>query len=887
MKTLVPLLLFVFSWTTMIAQFTVTGKVSDASDQPLVGVNIAEEGTTRGTISALDGSFSLSVSSPDATLILSYIGYQELREPVNGRSTINLTMSEGVTLGEIKVVGSRSLNRSSTNSAVPIDVIDLTELQSRSGQVEINQILQYAAPSFNASKQSGSDGADHIDPATLRGLGPDQTLVLINGKRRHQSSLINVFGTRGRGNTGTDLNAIPVSAIKRIEVLRDGASAQYGSDAIAGVINIVLQDHVGELSGNVSYGMYNTNANGDFADGTPNAAGKNRLYDQDRALDGNTLRVAANYGLPIGSAGGFANISTEVINKDRTLRPGADFRRGYGEAALDGFNFMINSAIPIGKQTEFYAFGGRNFRNTDAYAFTRNNPTARNVLSIYPDGFTPRITSNITDVSASTGVRHNLNNDWNVDFNNTFGRNDFHYFIKNTLNASLEDASPTDFDAGGHSLSQNTTGLDFSKYFGNILAGANLAFGAEYRTENFIIFSGEEGSYATYDINGQAIISPDQTIPVDTVTGEERPGGSQGFPGYSPANEVDRNRSNLAFYVDGELDITKWFLLNGALRYEDYSDFGETFNYKLATRLKLIDNLSLRASVSSGFRAPSLAQIYYNLRFTNFVGGTAEEVLLAPNNSPVTRGFGISSLKEETALNGSVGLTWSSGSFSATVDGYLIDIQDRIVLTDYFDATQLGLNVVSAQFFANGIDTRTTGLDVVLNWSHAFSANRLTVGVIGNVNKMNIEDINSGNLDPTIFFGPREQYFLKASAPEYKMGLNLGFQAPKWQVNASLTQYSEVTILGWEAYESDDDFGGFPGAAVEAAKDTYDPAMVVDLSAGVQMTPKLKLTVGVNNLLNAYPTVQDADWTDGGGYWDSVQMGTAGAYYFGRLGFTF
>lgn len=232
------------------------------------------------------------------------------------------------------------------------------------------------------------------------------------------------------GNTGTDLNAIPVSAIKRIEVLRDGASAQYGSDAIAGVINIVLQDHVGELSGNVSYGMYNTNANGDFADGTPNAAGENRLYDEDRALDGNTLRVAANYGLPIGSAGGFANISTEVINKDRTLRPGADFRRGYGEAALDGFNFMINSAIPIGKQTEFYAFGGRNFRNTDAYAFTRNNPTAQNVLSIYPNGFTPRITSNITDVSASTGVHHNLNNGWNVDFNNTFGAMTFIILLK-------------------------------------------------------------------------------------------------------------------------------------------------------------------------------------------------------------------------------------------------------------------------------------------------------------------------------------------------------------------------------------------------------------------------------------------------------------------------
>lgn len=887
MKNLFSFILFFLLGASLMAQHIVQGQVSDTDGLPLIGVNVFEAGTTRGTITGNDGSFTINVSNGEATLMLTYIGYQEIQEPVNGRSTIKLTMIEGVTLSEIKVVGSRSLNRSSTNSAVPVDVIDLTELQSRSGQVEINQILQYAAPSFNSSKQSGSDGADHIDPATLRGLGPDQTLVLINGKRRHQSSLINVFGTRGRGNTGTDLNAIPITAIKRIEVLRDGASAQYGSDAIAGVINIVLQDNVGDLTGNVSYGMYNTSANGDFTEGTPNAEGKNRLYDKDKPFDGNTLRVAANYGLALGANGGFANISTEIINKDRTLRPGADFRKGYGEAAIDGFNFILNSAIPLGKQTEFYAFGGRNFRNTDAYAFTRNNPTARNVLSIYPNGFTPRITSNITDASVSAGIRHNLDNGWNVDFNNTYGKNDFHYFIKNTLNASLEDASPTDFDAGGHSLAQNTTGLDFSKYYATILSGANLAFGVEYRTENFMIFSGEEGSYATYDVNGLAINSPDQTIPVDPETGEERPGGSQGFPGYSPANEVDRNRSNLAFYIDGELDITKKFLLNGALRFEEYSDFGETFNYKLAARYKIMDNLALRGSVSSGFRAPSLAQIYYNLRFTNFIGGTAEEVLLAPNNSPVTRGFGISPLKEETAFNASVGITWSSGSFSATLDGYSIDIRDRIVLTDYFDATQLGLNVVSAQFFANGIDTRTQGIDVVINWSHPISSNRLVIGLLGNYNKMDIQKINSGNLDQDIFFGPREQYFLKASAPDYKVGLNVGFIAPKWKINAGLTQYSKITILGWEAYESDDDFGGYAGAALDAARDIYDPGMVLDLSLGVQLTKKLSLTVGANNLLNAYPTVQDADWTDGGGYWDSVQMGTAGAYYFGRLGFTF
>ncbi|MBL7775597.1 MAG: TonB-dependent receptor, partial [Saprospiraceae bacterium] len=682
MKALLLCFVLLLTGSLLSAQNLITGTLTDSGNDPVFGASIQEKGTTNGAISTVDGAFTLRVGNPNATLVISCTGFKTIEIPLNGKTEFQIQLEDGITLGEVHVVGSRSYKRSSTDSPVAVDVIDLSEIPTRNGQVEINQILQYAAPSFNASKQSGSDGADHIDPASLRGLGPDQTLVLINGKRRHQSSLINVFGTRGRGNTGTDLNALPAAAIKRIEVLRDGASAQYGSDAIAGVINIVLKDEIGDLSGSITYGAYST-ASPSELDGTANAGGKNRLYDDDKSFDGNTVRLAANYGLPLGENGGFANITTELLSKQRTLRPGADFRKGFGEAAIDGFNFMINAAVPLGERTEAYAFGGRNFRDTDAFAFTRNNPTARNVLSIYPDGFTPRITSNITDASISAGVKHQMGEGWNVDFNNTYGKNTFHYFIRNTLNASLEDASPTDFDAGGHSLSQNTTGLDFSKFYEGALAGINLAFGAEYRTENFQIFAGEEGSYATYDTNGLAIVRPDQVIPVDPETGEERPGGSQGFPGYSPANAVDRNRSNLALYADAEFNITKAFLIGAALRFEDYSDFGETFNYKLAARYNITKNLALRGSVSSGFRAPSLAQIYYNLRFTNFVGGVAQEVLLSPNNSPVTRGFGIDALKQETAVNTSLGLTFSAGGFSATIDAYSIDITDRIVLTEY------------------------------------------------------------------------------------------------------------------------------------------------------------------------------------------------------------
>ncbi|NNF19440.1 MAG: TonB-dependent receptor plug domain-containing protein, partial [Flavobacteriaceae bacterium] len=259
------LLSFLSAISSLTAQENVSGTVKDDAGEPMVGVNIVVQGTTRGTTTDFDGAYSIDADGDDI-LVFSYIGFNTLEEPVNNRSTIDVILTEGVALDEVQIVGSRSPKRTSTDTAVPVDVIDVAEVTTQSGRIEVNELLQYAAPSFNANKQSGSDGADHIDPATLRGLGPDQTLVLINGKRRHQSSLINIFGTRGRGNTGTDLNAIPAAAIKRIEILRDGASAQYGSDAIAGVINIVLKDRTEGVSGVVSYGAYNTNADVDISD---------------------------------------------------------------------------------------------------------------------------------------------------------------------------------------------------------------------------------------------------------------------------------------------------------------------------------------------------------------------------------------------------------------------------------------------------------------------------------------------------------------------------------------------------------------------------------------------------------------------------------------------
>ncbi|SDR82924.1 TonB-dependent receptor [Gramella sp. MAR_2010_147] len=864
----------------------VTGVVTDNSGTPLPGVNVFEKGTENGTSTDFDGRYSIEVSA-EATLVFSFVGFEEKEVAVDGRQQVDIVLADGVSLGEVQLVGSRSPKRTSTDTPVAVDVIDVSEVNTQTGKIEVNELLQYAAPSFNANKQSGSDGADHIDPASLRGLGPDQTLVLVNGKRRHQSSLINIFGTRGRGNTGTDLNAIPASSIKRIEILRDGASAQYGSDAIAGVINIVLKDAVEKFSGSVNYGFYNTNADGDFPEGTPNTDG-NRLdtdrdgnaISDDQNFDGGSLKVAANYGFEIAEEG-YANFTMEYLNKNKTLRPGFDFRRGFGEASIEGLNFMGNIAIPLSDNSEFYAFGGRNYRDTDAFAFTRNNPTARNVISVYPNGFTPRITSIITDNSVAAGFRTQTESGWNIDLSNTWGKNFFHYYIKGTINASLGDISPTDFDAGGHSLSQNVINLDFSKYYEDMLEGVNFAFGAEYRTENFEIFAGEEASYATYDVDGIPITNPDvQQQPIDPVTGDPRPGGSQGFPGYGPDNEVDRSRSNVSLYADAEFEFTEAFLLAAAARFENYSDFGSTINGKLAARLKATDDINIRGSVSTGFRAPSLAQIYYNLKFTNFVGGEALESLLSPNNSPVTASFGIGPLQEETAFNASLGFTANFGKFTATVDGYFINVQDRIVLTGNFDAPQID-NVEAAQFFANGADTETLGLDIVLSHEFELGEGKLSTSFIGNFNDMTITDVKNADLNEQTFFGERDKSFLLASAPDSKLTLNLNYNQDWFDIALGLTRFSDVTLLDFQMFEDVADYGSLANQ-VAAASDVYESKIVTDLNLGFKLNESLKLNVGSNNLFNVYPDQQD-DWTEAGGYWDAVQMGFGGAYYYAKL----
>ena len=856
------------------AQNVLKGKVTDAQNLALNGVSVIEKGTNNGVFTDNDGNFTISYKDENSVIVFGFVGLVSQEITVGKQTDMTITLISNNLLAMVEVVGSRRPDRTAVESVVPVDIIEVSRLLTTLGQPDVNQMLQYVAPSFNSNKQSGADGADHIDPATLRGLGPDQTLVLINGKRRHQSSLINIFGSRGRGNTGTDLNAIPISSIDHIEILRDGAAAQYGSDAIAGVINVVLKSNTNEFTGNYTTGIRNSSP-----------PSKYNVLKEDKKYDGKLSQLNGNYGTKIGDKG-FINVTLDYAKLDHTFRR-ADptkyengvYRNKFGDAASENFATYFNSSFRPGKNTELYMFGGYNYRFTDAFAFSRDANEERNVLEIYPNGFDPQIQSVITDKSLSVGMK-TLISGWKVDINNTFGANNFRYTVDNTLNSSLLEKSPTRFDAGGFSLAQNTTVLDISRFFPEVAKGLNIAFGAEHRVETYQIVAGEEASYKTY---GQQIFS---ITDGDTLF---RPGGSQGFPGFQPGNELKESRSNFGSYVDLEMDVSKKFVISAAGRFEQYSDFGNTVNGKLASRYKISDNFSLRGSISSGFRAPSLAQLYFNSTFTDIVAGQAIDKIIAKNNSPITRELGIPALKQEVSTNAGLGFTAKVKDLTLTVDAYYVQIKDRIVLTGafYSDDDIIGedltkLNIGAAQFFTNAVNTTSKGVDAILAYSTKFSGQQnLKFSVAANFNNMVIDKIYTNQKlagKESTYFGLREQYFLLASAPKSKFNFGVDYSKGNFFTNLKLTSFGKVELINWN---DNGDNVVDPGEL-----DTYNPKITADLSVGYNLR-NFTFAIGGVNILNIYPDKADPGLTESGGIWDSVQMGFSGALYFARVGFKF
>jgi len=936
------------------AQGTVSGTVTEASTgNPLPGANVIVKGTTNGTTTDFDGNFNISVDAFPTTLVVSSVGFTTQEINVDSAQSISVALQDGVALDEIVLLGSRSTGRTVIDTPVPVDVIDVIELATQGPQTTVNEILNYVAPSFTSTTQTVSDGTDHVDPASLRGLGPDQVLVLINGKRRHKSSLVNVNGTVGTGSVATDLNAIPAAAISRIEVLRDGAAAQYGSDAIAGVINIVLRKNTNELNLSVNSGA--------------NMSQHSEQYDEG-GVDGEKFQISANYGLDLGKNGGFINFTGSLENRGATNRsdsmqqpiftmfdvatrmlgydqafamnpsalsayvggldstlqgvyddgiangddfldiiasdagPGGaqpiteyelrqrgldrdDFRMKIGQSKLRSGKFMMNMELPVDDNgATFYAFGGLSFRDGLAAGFFRRPAytDGRGTTSAMANGFLPHIASRVVDKSFAAGIKGSIG-DWSVDFSNTYGNNSFDFTIENTANATLGSSTPREFNAGGFAFAQNTTNLDISNFYDDIFEGLNVAFGAEYRLENYQLIAGEEASWASYDVNGDVVTgsTPDDDK-VYSYFGRLVPGGSQVFPGYRPENAVDANRNSYAGYVDVEADITEDFLVSAAFRYEDYNDFGDTFNWKIASRYKITDNIAVRAAASTGFRAPDLHQIYFNATSTLFVAGVPNEVGTFANNSRLAQLLSIPGLKEETSNNYSLGFTAKipDAGLKLTVDGYIVNVDDRVAQTRSYSASGQNAEIQgifadaaagSAKFFMNAYSLESSGIDIVLDHKMGVGEGTLRNSVAASFRKFDVTDVVEVLGQEVL--DDRAKGFIESAMPRTKVNLTNTYKVGDWNFLLRNVYFGDV---------NDPDFEGSASPVI------YGEKIVTDLSVSYAFSDNLSLAVGANNLLDVYPDEVPTASNYGDQFIFSrrtSQFGFNGRYVFGRLTF--
>lgn len=889
LKNTLPILLFLIS-TQLFAQ-GLKGKVTDSAGLAIPGATVQVVGSKIGTSSDGNGLYALKFPSPGAYKVrISFTGYQISEVAVQIDNTVK-TMDFALQdtkelLSDVVVVGSRSTPRTNIESVVPVDLISTKDVKVFA-QTDLTQILNFVAPSFSSNRQTVSDGTDHIDPASLRGLGPDQVLVLVNGKRRHTTALVNINGTFGRGSVGTDLNSIPVSAIERIEVLRDGAAAQYGSDAIAGVINIVLKK-VTPYSFSSSFGQSSSSALGrDFS-------------------DGRTFQADFSKGWAFKNDKGFINFAAQYLQRGYTNRGGLDTRpllysanptKGSTETeadfqarfaslkaaddarakanGLDRNNMRVgnsdskngggflNGQFNFGKTTQLYYAAGFTHKTGSAAGFYRlPNQASQIDLSLYPNGFLPFIDTKINDYSFSAGLRGKILT-WDYDLSNTSGENTIEFNIDNTVNASLPTGtSPTSFYAGELLFRQNTSNLDLSKmhtFDGGFLTSLNTAFGAEFRIDNYQIKEGELLSYS----NGGRLIG---TAPTAS--------GAQVFPGFKPSNALDKSRHNVGAYADLEAEFGPRVTLGAAGRYENYSDFGSNFSYKFTGKVKLFGDISLRGAYSTGFRAPSLHQQYFNNESTQFVGTDATQVLTVNNANPIVAQFGVGALKPEISKSGSLGLAGKvAKTFTFTIDAYNIDISDRIVFSSQYARERVNnipvptgvvnqiLNTVdptaqinSVQFFTNAITTNTAGIDVVLtNRFNLGAKSSLILSVAGNVNKTVVRSIRGSDKiesDPTLkakLFDRLERSRFESAVPKNKLNITATYNVNKLSLVARTVRFGEVTYLN--AIDPTIAASGLPTQMDQ----TFAPKWITDFSVSYAANKTWSVTVGANNIFDVYP----------------------------------
>lgn len=922
----------------------IKGVVKDASGNTLSGATIKID--RKSALSDNDGNYSVDLNAGRYQLSVSYVGKIAQTIPVvitaNKMEEMNLILLDAsISQEEVVVVGSRNPKRTATDAAVPIDVIPLKSLANEVGQLDLTQLLTYLAPSFNSVRQTIGDGTDHIDPAQLRGLGPDQVLVLINGKRYHQSSLVNVNGTVNRGTVGTDLNSIPASSIERIEILRDGAAAQYGSDAIAGVINIVLKKRTG-LVINGSFGENVTSYDKNYSWNKLNPG--NQLPASKSLTDGENFQASVNYGVPLKK--GYLELSGEYLKRGSSNRTGLytgqvwpsvagvdrsdsinaakgvtrdkyDIR--VGNSKIEGGGFVVNFGYPVSNNLEIYLTGIANFKNGNAGGLYRypnsiraggSFPTtnaasataAAVVLSLYPYGFLPQENSKVRDYDVTAGLRGKAGS-WNMDLSETFGANSYEYFVANSANYTqayvpgiTADQLQTSFNSGKTKTYQAITNLDFSKSH-DVLAGLNTALGAEFRVDGYGIDAGEVNSYNNQSgDNGLAGIA-----------------GAQVFAGFLPESAGSWTRTSFALYSDNELDITKNWLLSGALRFENYSDFGSTLNYKIASRYKITRWFTLRGATSSGFRAPSLQQEHYSKVTTLFTNVDGNLIPIQSgtftNDSKIAALLGIPKLKQETSHSYSLGAAFAiSKGLDLTVDAYQIDIKNRIILSNSFTGgndslLNVALNAVgagSASVFANAVDTRSRGLEAVLSYNFKFGKNQsLNLSLAHSSIENRLRRSSNGNLiihgsDVLINSGQLAKYFTRADvsrietqSPQTKDIFTVQYKVGKFGTLIRVAYFGKVTSLADSTGGKDFALNAFDNNSRETLDQTFSAKAITDLSFSYAFNKTVTINVGANNLFDVYPDKQTHYNNTSTGrftYSRSVsQFGYNGRYLFGKL----
>lgn len=769
----------------------------------------------------------LAAASAGALLVASSLAQAQEQAPA---------ATDNTEVEELVVTGTRTPGRTRLDTIAPVDVIGAQALARQGNGAELAQALANLTPAIDFPRPAITDGTDHVRPATLRGLAPDQTLVLVNGMRGHIGALVNINGSIGRGSTAFDLNTIPTVAVDRVEVLRDGASAQYGADAIAGVINLRLREARSGGGVTLNYGLYDTDyktARGDHS-----------------AHDGLTESVSAWQGLPLG-AEGFLTVSAEYLTRHPTnrsdyvdLTAAPNYGRKvvlgrYGDPKLESKAVYLNAALPVNETWTLYSYGGYQHRDTEAAATARTYNNSNNVPAVYPGGFLPMIATEIDDYNVAGGVRGELAG-FKTDLGVTYGKNKLDYTIKNTINSTFGAASPRTFKAGGLDYDQFLVNLNLSKGFDlGLIEPTNLGFGLEYREEGFSVHQGEPASYTKGPLAGAPV--------------------SQGFGGFRPSNVVDKTRHNVSAYVDLEGKLTQRLSFDAAARYEDYSDFGSKVTGKLAARFDVDDALAIRAAISSGVKSPALQQQYFSYTATNNVATPTGSILVESGtftvDSPIAVALGAKPLKPEESMNYSAGIVFHTGPFELTIDAYQIDIDDRIVLSENLPnpstpaATAAVINallapygVSAARFFLNGVETRTRGVDIVGRYKlETDAAGRYDFTVAANFNGTDVRKtpglptITSVSQPPFLFDRGNVKTY-EEGTPNQKFVFNTDWSLGDFGLTAKATYYDSVLVPN-----------NNPVLDYETGHRT-----IIDLEGRYKLGPA-GLALGVNNLFDQYP----------------------------------